>query len=320
MKDKPSQQKLFQKIVSVFAALVLWLFVTYTEDALMDINVNSLAVNMVGEQKLLSKGLMLVDKNSVEKASVTIRGRRGDLISVMDSVRASVDLSGIESAGHYDLTPVFDIPSSTVYVSKRNTLSVGVEVEKVFDKTISVSVVQGNADKNKNYVVETTPALDKIKVRGAKEDILKIGRATLYVDVSSVADGEEVSVAPVFEDANGEKIDIINEIYCDVSEIGVVNTLYPKKSVDVKIDFPYELNEKYSLELISQSFDKADVGIISESGESVNIIKASFKNSMKITQGKQKYTLELNEYNGIYIPEKNRNIEVEVNITEKSIN
>ncbi len=317
MKNKPNQQKLFQKIVSVFAALVLWLFVTYTEDALMDINVNSLAVNMVGEQKLLSKGFMLVNKNSVEKASVTIRGRRGDLISVMDSVRASVDLSGIESVGHYDLTPVFDIPSSTVYVSKRNTLSIGVEIEKIVDKTVGVFVVQGDADKNKNHIVETKPELDKIKIRGAKEDISKIGRATLYVDVSSVADGEKVSISPVFEDANGEKVDIINEIYCDVSEIDVVNILYPKKSVDVGIDFPYELSEKYSLDLVSQGFDKIEVGIVSESGESVNLIKADFKNSLKITQGKQKYVLELNEYDGIYIPEKYRNIEVEVNITEK---
>ncbi len=317
MKNKPNQQKLFQKIVSVFAALVLWLFVTYTEDALMDINVNSLAVNMVGEQKLLSKGLMLVNKNSVEKASVKIRGRRGDLISVMDSVRASVDVSGIESAGHYDLTPVFDIPSSTVYVSKRNTLSIGVEIEKVVDKTVGVSVVQENADKNKNHVVETIPELDKIKIRGAKEDISKIGRATLYVDVSSAVDGEEVLISPVFEDINGEKINIVNEVYCDNSEIGVVNNLYTKKSVDVGIDFPYELSEKYSLELVGQSFDKVDVGIISESGENINNIKADFRNSLKITQGKQKYTLELNEYDGIYIPEEYRNIEVEVNITEK---
>lgn len=317
MKNKPNQQKLFQKIVSVFAALVLWLFVTYTEDALMDINVNSLAVNMVGEQKLLSKGLMLVNKNSVEKASVKIRGRRGDLISVMDSVRASVDLSGIESAGHYDLTPVFDIPSSTVYVSKRNTLSVGVEIEKIVDKTVGVLVVQENAEKNKNYVVETIPELDKIKIRGAKEDISKIGRATLYVDVSSAVDDEEVFITPVFEDINGKEIDLVNDIYCDNSEIGVVNNLYPKKSVDVGIDFPYELSEQYSVELVGQSFDKVDVGIISDSGESINNIKADFRNSLKITQGKQKYELELNEYDGIYIPEKYRSIEVEVNITEK---
>lgn len=317
MKDKPNQQKLFQKIVSVFAALVLWLFVTYTEDALMDINVNSLAVNMVGEQKLLSKGLMLVNKDSVEKASVKIRGRRGDLISVMDSVRASVDLSGIENAGHYDLTPVFDIPSSTVYVSKRNTLSIGVEIEKVVDKTVGVSVVQENVDKNKDYIIKTIPGLDKIKIRGAKEDMLKIVRATLYVDVSSATDGEEVFITPVFEDANGKKVDIVNEIYCDTNEIGVINTLYPKKNVDVKIDFPYELNERYTLDLVGQSFDKADVGIMSESGEGINTIRAEFKNSLKITQGKQKYTLELNEYDGIYIPEKYRNIEVEVNVTEK---
>lgn len=319
MKDKPNQQKIVLKIVSVFVALVLWLFVTYTEDSLMDINVNSLEIHMSGEQNLFSKGLMVVNKQSIGKASVKIRGRRGDLISVMDSVSASVDLSKIESVGNYELTPMFDIPSSAVYVSKRNTLSVGVEIEKIIDKTVDIIVIQENTDKNKEYVVETVPKTEKIKVRGAKKDIEKIERATLYVDVSAITDDKEIIITPVFETINGEKLDIVNDIYYDAGEIGVRNKFYPKKTVDVRVNMPYSISGKYSCELISQSFDKADIGIINDYGNDVKTITAEFKNVFNLVTGKQKYTLDIEEYDGIYIPEKYRQIEVEVNTTESNI-
>lgn len=315
MKDKPNQQKLVLKIVSVFAAVVLWFFVTYTEDELIDINVNSLGINMAGEQTLISKGLMVVNKGSVGKASVKIRGRRGDLISVMDNVRASIDLSKIESSGTYDLTPTFDIPSNTVYVSKRNTLSVGVKIEKIVEKTVEVKAVLENEDKNKEYVVESVPEIEEIRVRGAKEDISKIGKAVLRVDASSVTeDGEQVLTA-VFEAANGEKIEIVNDIYCDVNEIKVENKLHPKKTVDVLIELPYSYDERYSYELIGQSFDEVNVGIIDEENN-FKTVTADFSGITNLTPGKHKYILDIRKYNGIYIPEKYRQIEVEVNVIE----
>ena len=317
MKDKPNQQKLVLKIVSVFAAIVLWFFVTYTEDELIDINVNSLGINISGEQTLISRGLMVVDKDSLGKASVKIRGRRGDLISVMDSVRASIDLSKIESAGTYDLTPTFDIPSNTVYVSKRNTLSVGVRVERIVEKIVEVKVVLENEDKNKEYVVESVPKNEKIRVRGAKDDISKIEKAVLYVDAASVTEEKEQVLTPVFEGANGEKIEIVNDIYSDVSEIKVENKLHPKKAVDVLVNLPYGHGGRYSIELIGQSFDKANVGIIDE-GKDIKTITADFSGIVNFVPGKQKYILDLREYSGIYIPEKYRQVEVEVNVIENT--
>ncbi len=317
MKDKPNQQKLVLKLLSVFAALVLWLFVTYTEDALMDINVNSLEIHMTGEQNLLSKGLMIVDRNSIGKASVKIRGRRGDLISVMDSVRASVDLSKIENAGKYELTPAFDIPSSAVYVSKRNTLSVGVKIEKIVDKTINVKVVQDNADKNKSYVVESVPDIKKVKISGAKNDLSKIGRATLYVDVSSLTEDSEILVTPVFESVNGEKVDIVNDIYYDAGDIKVDNKLHPKTTVDVHVNLPYDVSGNSSYELVSQSFDKIDVGIVNDAGRSIKTITANFGDVINLVPGKQKYTIQLGEYDGIYIPESYRSIDVEINVLQQ---
>ncbi len=315
MKDKPNQQKLVLKIVSVFAAVVLWFFVTYTEDELIDINVNSLGINMVGEQSLISKGLMVVNKASVGKASVKIRGRRGDLISVMDNVRASIDLSRIESAGEYDLTPSFDIPSNTVYVSKRNTLSVGVDVEEIVEKTVEVSVIQSNEDKNKEFVVESVPEVGEISVRGSVDDISKIGKAVLQLDASTVTEDGEQVLKIVFADENGDKIEFVNELYCDLNEIKVRNKLYPKKTVDVLINFPYSYDERYSYELIGQSFDEINVGI-TDKARDFKTVTADFSNITNIMPGKHKYILDIRKYNGIYIPEKYRQVEVEVNVTE----
>ncbi len=319
MKDKKNKQKLVFKIISVFAAIVLWMVVTYTEDALMDINLNSLEVQYRGEQNLLSNGLMVVDKDSTPKASVKIRGRRGDLIAVMDGVRASVDLSSIESAGTYDLTPTFDIPSSAVYVSKRNTLSVKVNVAKIVEKTVDVVVLQENADKNKSYVIEAVPNIDKIRVRGEMSDIAQIGQATLYFDVTSVAESGQEVIKPVFETANGEKINFKNEVLTDFDEINVEYNVYDKKTVEVVVKVPFGIDANHTVKLIKQSIDKIDVGIIDEKGEMVESVTAELDDVSELVFGTQEYTLELAVPDGIYIPENIQKIKAEFEVSSNVV-
>lgn len=315
MKNKKSNQKMALKIVSVFAALVLWLFVTFTEDALMDINVNSIKVEFLGEQNLLSNNLMIVDKKSVPNASVKIRGRRGDLIAVMDGVSARIDLSEIQAPGTYELTPVFDIPSSAVYVSKRNTLSIDIAVERMVEKTVDVVVVQENTDKNKEYVIESIPKIDKIKIKGEAEDIAKIERAALHIDVSSITEPGNLMINTTYETLEGDKVSIENEVFAEMTSIGVENKLHNKKTVDVVVAIPSHIRDNYSIRLLNQSVDKIDVGV--DADIDIENVKAELLNVREIEMGNKKFTLKIDAPNGVYIPQDKLTIEAEFDVLRK---
>lgn len=315
-----NNQKLIFKIISVFAAIVLWMIVTYTEDTLIDISVNSIEIQYKGEQALLSKGLMVTNKSETPKASVKIRGRRGDLIAVMDSVRASVDLSSIESSGTYDLTPTFDIPSSAVYVSKRNTLSVPVNVSKITEKTVEVVAVQENEDKNKAYVVELKPSVKQMNIRGDINDLTKISKAVLYIDVSSLVEDGSVKIVPVYETVDREKVPLKNEIFTDFSGIEVKYNVYDRKSVDIVVNIPRELKEKNNISLVNQSIKKIDVGIVNEKGNDVSYLTVDFKHIGVISPEINKYKLDLLIPDGVYLPEDKRQIEVELEVLPETLN
>ena len=313
-----NNQKLVFKIISVFAAIVLWMIVTYTEDTLIDISVNSIEIQYKGEQALLSKGFMVTNKSETPRASVKIRGKRGDLIAVMDSVRASVDLSSIESSGTYDLTPSFDIPSSAVYVSKRNTLSVPVTVSKIVEKTVEVVAVGENADKNKAYVVELKPSLKQINIRGDINDLAKIGRAALYIDVSSLVEEGTIKLVPVYETADGEKITLKNQVFADFSGIEVKYNVYNKKTVDVVVNVPRELGVRNTVKVVSQSVKKIDIGIVEEKGNNIEFVSTDFKGINELSLGTEKYLINLQVPDGVYIPEDKQKIEIELEVLSQT--
>lgn len=316
MKTNRNRQKLIIKIFSVVAAIVLWLFVCYTEDKLLDVNVNSIEIQYVGEQTLYNKGLMLTDKASVPKASVKIRGRRSDLISVMGGVSAKIDLSQIDSAGIHKISPTFNIPSSAVYISKINTQNIELNIEKTVEKTIDVKVIQQNASKNKSYIVESVPEIKEMKIVGEDNDINSIESAYLYVDVSSVLTEEELVLKPVFVTGDDKAVTPKNRIFTDITDIKVTNKVYDKKSVGVVVELPRRNSDKYIFDLVYQSIQEVEVGIVDENAK-VDFLKASFDETSVFEMGKQQYVLELSVPDGVYVPENNRFVEVEINITEK---
>ena len=309
-------RKLVIKIISFFIAVVLWIFISYTEGSLMDVTLNSVDIQLWAEQTLIDKGLMVVDKDLIPEASVKLRGKRGDLINVMDSISASVDLSGIDSDGTYRLRPSFDIPSNAVYISKRNTLSVDIKIEEIDKKMVDVLVVQKNADKNKQYIIESVPEIGQIEVKGRGEELENIKNAVLYVDVSSVTQKETVMVEPVFEDEKGQKISFKNDIMTDFKKISVTNNAYDKKTVMVKINIPQNGNR---IEIVNLKKDEINVGIMDESKKNITQI-LNVNNAINLRPGKQNYLFEMDIPEGIYVKEEDKFIEAEIEVYERTEN
>ena len=315
MKQENGSKKRISKVISVLIAILVWIFVIYSENPSLDVKRSAIDVQLVNEAALLNKNLMVVDKNSISDASIVIRGKRQDLISVMGNISASIDLSQISEAGVYRLQPVFDIPSNAVYISKRNTRYIEITVEEMAEKSIPITINQKNADKNKSFIVESIPENSTITVKGTYEDIQSIDHASISIDASSMTQTNSERYSYALEDENNSEILPLNEIISDET-ILVKNNVYEKISLDVVLSIPSDIDNKYTVELISQDVDKVDVGIKSEEGRAVQSITNSNEFN-DITPGTNKYELKLIQPDGIYLPAESQYITVELEVFEK---
>lgn len=310
-------KKTILKIVSVFIAVILWLFITYTEDKQIDVTINSVDVKIADENPLNENGLMIINKASIPKASVVIRGKRGDIIGVMDNISASVDVSHILDEGEYNLKPNFEIPSNAVYIAKQKTMAVPVEVAKVFEKNVDVKVMQKNQDKNATYIVESIPVKNSITVRGAREDIESIHHAAVYVDVSEVSDNGVKNYSLVFENEENSELLIANDVFVQTYEVEIFNYIYEKQTIPVDITLVSSKNKNYSLKLAAQSVEKIDVGIKTEDGKKVTSIK-TLPLTEELKLGTNECEVLLDVPKGIYIEESKKTVKVKLEVYEKT--
>ena len=315
--DNSGMRRMILKIISVFISIVLWLFITYTEDSQMDVTVNSIDVQLTGESYLNEQGFMVVNKSSIPTAAVTVRGKRGDIISVMDSIGAYVDVSGITNEGSYKLRPSFDIPSNAVYISQRKTLNVEVDIEKIENKTVDVRVVQKNSDMNKSYMVESIPTKETVVIRGAHDDIASIDHASVYIDAAEISQDESVTGTLIYENSENSEVICINELFTEANEMTVLNKVYEKYEIPVNIVISSEVNKKYSAEVLEQSANTVQVGIKNDEGRKISsVTNLPFEGELEV--GTKDYEFILDVPDGLYIPEDKRIITVRLEVFERT--
>ena len=310
-----SGRKLALQLLSLFAAIVIWVFISYTENPQIDTTINTVPVQFSGETYLRQRGLMIINKATVPDASVVVRGRRRDLINVIGNISASVDVSGVNAEGEYKLKPSYDIPSSAVYISKRNTNFVEIEVVEITEKAVDVEIVLENEQRNKSFIIEAVPDIEQVTVKGAKEDIEHIKKARVNVDVSAMVKDNSGKYKLVYTDENGSEVLPVNDLFSEVTEVNVSNKVYDKVSLDVQVQILNTNTDRYSVELLSQSMSTVEAGITGKKGKNVKSVTATFDLS-DILDGVSKYSLDLNIPEGIYIPENSRVVEAELKISE----
>lgn len=310
------KRKRILKAVSAFAAVIIWIFVTQTENPTMDYTVKKIDISIKNENYLDNKGLVITNKDEIGEASVVIRGRRRDLINVLDSIEASVNVADIQEPGEYRIKAEYDIPNNTVDIAKRKTNTVLVKVSAIEEKEIDVKVIQTGKADNESYIVESVLDTEKILIKGADEDIKKIDHASVYIDVSQMSETNEDIYNIVCENANGETIKVPDEVIIGQDTVGVINNVYEKITLDVNVTIPNELNG-YEVNILTTNREKVAVGLKSADISGISALSAILKVD-EIVTGTGNYKAEINVPDGIYLDPKTKEVELSVEIIEKA--
>lgn len=294
------EQKILLQIISIIAAIVLWFAVVYSENPSTTRLITNINISFSGEKALEKNGLIFVNRDELPGITIEVRGKRSEVQSILNSVSAKVDLTDITEAGEYTRDVSYEIPNSSVMITKKKTTSVNIVIEKSVSKEIPVVVKQTGADKNKDYIIKSSAKINKLKISGTAEDLAKIGTAVVTVDVSEMNETNTGSYPMNFADGNYSSVTTSNHISGAKQSIAVENEVYFKRTAEIKLSPKYnDSGRKITVKSFSQ--EKIDVGVKDENTETA-VVYAEFKDE-NAAGGSGKYEMTLIIPEEIYCPE-----------------
>lgn len=307
------QKKSILYLVSIIASVLIWIFTTYSENPQIDITINTIDINFVGEQNLIENELMIINKADIPPAQLVLRGKRRDLMGVLGNIAVNVDVSTINGKGIYKITPTFDIPSNAVYISKRITNYIEFEVADISRKTVDVRILEQNADKNSSRIVESIPEMTEFDIGGYADDIEAIDHIALNIDIGEMTNDNEKDYQIVFENKENLPVGFKNEVFASKDTIRVKNNVYKRVTLPISFTLPKNVSNGNTVKILSSEKNSVDVGLKNKKADEIKSI-STIDNFDKVTASTTTHYAELDVPDNIYVPEQNKRVKLSIEV------
>ena len=217
------------KVLSLLAAVIIWLVVVNIDDPVSTRVFNNISVEIVNDDTITSEGKVYSVRDNSDVISVTVKAKRSTLDSLTASdIRAYADMKELDVS--LGLVPI------DVYATKNTNL-----VEEITTKTRNLRIDMEDLDTRQfaiTGVVTGTPAEgfavgeisinpNVLKVAGPLSQIEIINKVVVRIDVSGMGTKLNLKPIPVLLDSNGNAVSTtgltlnLNEV--DV-EVNMINT------------------------------------------------------------------------------------------------
>ncbi len=186
------KNKLLTACLSVFIAVILWLYVVTVVSPNSDSHYNNVPITVQGEAVLQDRGLMIVS-GELPTVSLHLEGNRTDLNKINNSnISIGVDVSGIGEPGVYNLTltqPSFltDVPNTAITVLSKDPSTVTVEVARRASKPVPVDI-QYVGNLPENYMADKENRVldhEYVTIAGPQSVVDQIAMAQIQVDLEN---------------------------------------------------------------------------------------------------------------------------------------
>lgn len=241
---KSTAASVVPKILCVFAAFVLWLYVMQVESPEYEYEITSVPVELENARALQDDSGLSVYAGSVNRINVTVAGKKSIVTKLSaDDIKATVDLSRIKEAGRHSLDISFDLPedvtlvsgepsSVTVYVDETDTVSLPISV-KFKDASVIVKPYESG---------KPTTDIDTVTVTGPKMRLNELESAVVSIEMASLKSTFTTSAEIFLVDERGNSVDMS---YFSMSET-MANVTVP-----IYLEREYQINDlvkfKYGL-------------------------------------------------------------------------
>ena len=197
-------------LLSVFLAVILWLYVRAEKDPVSDARIRNIPVQITGSSVLSSKGLTVAGLSS-DWVSTTLQAPASVLSDISrKNITATIDVSRIDEAGEHTLSYNIVLPTNVntdgVVIQEKEPETITVTVEKLYTSTLPIEFrFEGSVAKGYQA---GTPTIDPVNVTisGAVEQVNRVARAVVVLEAKDLKEQYTGDLPIRLLDANGDEV------------------------------------------------------------------------------------------------------------------
>lgn len=238
------KSKLFTFIVSVLAAMCLWVYVVTVVNPDGDMVIGNIPVTFSGAEVLREDHGLVITDDYQEFVSVHFYGKNTDLKTLdqhKDELKAVVDVSRVRSTKEYTMTYDITLPSavsaSSITKMDKSPINITFTVERQIQKTIEVRGDFSNVKIAEGFMLDSTGFdFDTITVEGPESIVNTIDHAQVTLERSNVDKTITESVPYELLDKDGAKVDA-SQLTLSADAIEVTMKIVKYKVVPIEVQF-----------------------------------------------------------------------------------
>ena len=238
------KSKLFSLIVSVLAAMCLWVYVMTVVNPDVDLVIGNIPVTFSGAEVLQEDHGLVITGDYQEFVSVHFYGKNADLKTLdqhKDEIKAVVDVSKVRSTKEYTMTYDITLPSavsaSSITRADKNPPNITFTVERQIRKSVEVKGDFSNVRIAEGFMLDSTSFdYDSITVEGPESIVGTIDCAQVTLDRSNVDKTITETVSYVLLDKDGNQVDT-SELPLSADAIDVKMKIVKYKVVPLEGEF-----------------------------------------------------------------------------------
>ena len=197
-------------LLSVFLAVILWLYVRAEKDPVSDARIRNIPVQITGSSGLSSKGRTVAGLSS-DRVSTTLQAPASVLSDISrKNITATIDVSRIDEAGEHTLSYNIVLPTNVntdgVVIQEKEPETITVTVEKLYTSTLPIEFrFEGSVAKGYQA---GTPTIDPVNVTisGAVEQVNRVARAVVVLEAKDLKEQYTGDLPIRLLDANGDEL------------------------------------------------------------------------------------------------------------------
>ncbi len=235
------------KLLSVVAALVLWLVVMNISDYTVTVEINDIPVEQLNGD-VLEELDKIYDVAKGDTVDIVVKGRRSIVEGLTaQDFRATADLSTMSIT---NTVQIFVTPKRTSIADEisitcvDNTMSLNLEEKVSLQFSVKVKTTGTTPEEYAVCTAQTSPNI--VVVEGPKSAVEKITDVMVSVDVSYLDESAEKEGNIKLYDAYGEEI-TNSRIVLSQDTVKVALGVYPKKEVPVEVEIQGTPKEGYGV-------------------------------------------------------------------------
>ena len=226
--------------ISIFCAILIWMYIDVTEKPDAPVTIRNIPVTFYGEDLLEEDGLMIADAEG-RTVNLTLTGNRSTLSNLnRDNIIVRVDASSqISKPGEVSLDYTVTLPSGTssVKIKSRSVETIDVTVIKMGRKTIGLrGVFTGSvAD---GYMYDTSRfsfSVEQITIHGEQSLVESVDHAQVTLSEKNLTDTWQGSLPVSLVDGEGNLIDSEDLVLSD-TVVDVTFPVYAVKTVPLSVE------------------------------------------------------------------------------------